>query len=264
MAAMVKMLFHVLAFSSRSSTSFNLRHEYKHRSIFSSSLKARITSDPNRILSTNWSSSTSVCNWIGITCGSRHRRVTALNISDLRKLSIATNDFKGFIPNSISNLKNLRFLSMNFNYLEGNIPIEIATLQGLKVLALGYNSLNGSNALAFLNISSLENLDLENAGLTGALPSDLCRRLPRLQKLNLNLNMLNGEIPRSIVECSELQLLLLMQNNLVGTIPRELGNLQLLQNLDLGKNRLEVDSRAAFHPKGLNYITRIDPIYQKE
>ncbi|MBA0670725.1 hypothetical protein Goklo_029810 [Gossypium klotzschianum] len=44
-------------------------------------LKSRITHDPHNFVATNWSTSTSVCNWIGVTCGSRHHRVTALNLS---------------------------------------------------------------------------------------------------------------------------------------------------------------------------------------
>ncbi|XP_070023967.1 probable LRR receptor-like serine/threonine-protein kinase At3g47570 [Nicotiana sylvestris] len=160
-------------------------------------LKAHVTPDPYHILSKNWSSSTSVCNWIGITCGSRHQRVTVLNISEL------------------SRLRKL-------------IAIDISS-----------NGLNGSNVLSVFNISSLDYLGLMDASLTGDLPSDLCRRLPRLQKLFLSSNMLSGEIPRSISECSELQVLALMENNFLGTIPGELGNLQLLKVLDIGFNNFE-------------------------
>ncbi|KAL2529058.1 putative LRR receptor-like serine/threonine-protein kinase [Forsythia ovata] len=39
--------------------------------------KSQITSDPNKILAKNWSQGTSFCNWIGITCGTRHQRVGA-------------------------------------------------------------------------------------------------------------------------------------------------------------------------------------------
>ncbi|XP_059290329.1 LRR receptor-like serine/threonine-protein kinase EFR isoform X3 [Lycium ferocissimum] len=266
-------------------------------------LKTQITSDPYQILSENWTSSTSVCNWIGITCGSRHQRVTVLNISDmgfsgtippqlghlsflvsldlsynnfhgelppefsrlrklrvinlsfnnftgqipkflgefqdLQMLSLENNSFSGFIPSSISNMKNLGFLNLRYNNLEGNIPTGIATLRSLKWLSFGFNKLNGSNVLSMFNISTLEYLDLRNAGLIGDFPSDLCRRLPRLQRLGLNFNMLSGEIPRSILKCSELQVLLLLQNNFIGKIPRELGKLQLLQILTLGFNKLQ-------------------------
>ncbi|CAN4105622.1 unnamed protein product [Withania somnifera] len=266
-------------------------------------LKSHITSDPYYIVSTNWSSSSTVCNWIGITCGSRHHRVIELNISgmeitgtippqfgnlsflvsldlsynyfhgeippefshlrklrvvnlsynnftgeisnflgdfqDLQMLFLENNSFSGFVPSSISNMKKLESLNLRYNNLEGNIPTGITTLRSLKWLSFGFNKLNGSNVFSIFNISTLEYLDLRSAGLTGDFPSDLCHRLPRLQKLGLNFNMLSGEIPRGISECSELQVLLLMKNNLIGTIPRELGKLQLLQILALGFNKLQ-------------------------
>ncbi|MCD9561005.1 hypothetical protein HAX54_019939 [Datura stramonium] len=219
-------------------------------------LKAHITSDPNRILSTNWSSSTSVCNWIGITCSSRHQRVIALNISQmgfsgtipaqlgnlsfLVSLDLSENDFHGELPPEFSHLRRLRVINLGYNNFIGDIPSGIATLPSLKWFIFGYNKLlNGSNVLSTFNISTLEILDLRNAGLTGELPSDLCRRLPRLQKLALGSNMLSGEVPRNISECSQLQLLMLFRNNLVGTIPRELANLQLLQHIDLQDNPLK-------------------------
>ncbi|KAL8507045.1 hypothetical protein ACS0TY_017793 [Phlomoides rotata] len=47
------------------------------------SLKALLTLDPHHILTRKWSNSSSVCSWIGVTCGLRHHRVTALNISNM-------------------------------------------------------------------------------------------------------------------------------------------------------------------------------------
>ncbi|WRX28489.1 Serine-threonine/tyrosine-protein kinase [Theobroma cacao] len=43
-------------------------------------LKSHVTFDPQNLLETNWSTATSVCNWIGVTCGAKHLRVTALNL----------------------------------------------------------------------------------------------------------------------------------------------------------------------------------------
>ncbi|XP_070674468.1 uncharacterized protein [Malus domestica] len=45
-------------------------------------LKAHITSDPLNILTANWSSASNsdICNWVGISCGAGHHRITALNL----------------------------------------------------------------------------------------------------------------------------------------------------------------------------------------
>ncbi|KAH0696989.1 hypothetical protein KY290_016322 [Solanum tuberosum] len=225
-------------------------------------LKSHITSDPFHVLSTNWSSSTSVCDWIEITCSSRHQRVIALNISNmglsgtippqlgnlsfLVSLDLSKNDFCGELPSEFSHLRRLRVIKLSYINFTGEISIGIAPLPSLIRFSMGYNKLlNGSNVLSKFNISTLEYLDLRNSGLTGDFPSDLCHRLPRLQKLALGNNMLSGEVPRNISECSELHLLMLFQNNFVGTIPRdigtipdEIGHLYNLKNIFMDKNYL--------------------------
>ncbi|PHT55763.1 hypothetical protein CQW23_04249 [Capsicum baccatum] len=156
-------------------------------------------------------------------------------------IDLSNNDFHGELPPEFSRLPKLRVINLSYNNFIGEIPIGIATLPSLKWFVFGYNKLlNGSNVLTKFNISTLEILDFREAGLTGDSLSDLCRRLPRLQKLALGSNMLSGEIPRTITECSELQLLMLFRNNFVGAIPRQLCNLQLLQHLDLRGNKLKV------------------------
>ncbi|XP_016702072.1 LRR receptor-like serine/threonine-protein kinase EFR [Gossypium hirsutum] len=59
-------------------------------------LKAHIVSHPQKTLKTNWSTTTSICNWVGVTCGSRHQRVIALNLSSM--LLTGYNGFTGEIP----------------------------------------------------------------------------------------------------------------------------------------------------------------------
>ncbi|WCJ19242.1 Leucine-rich repeat protein kinase family protein [Euphorbia peplus] len=44
------------------------------------SIKSRITDVPDGVLS-SWNSSVQFCNWIGITCGRRHRRVTKITLT---------------------------------------------------------------------------------------------------------------------------------------------------------------------------------------
>ncbi|XVF54876.1 hypothetical protein PTKIN_Ptkin05aG0216200 [Pterospermum kingtungense] len=46
-------------------------------------LKDHINPETQNILANNWTAATSVCNWIGITCGGQPQRVTALNLSSM-------------------------------------------------------------------------------------------------------------------------------------------------------------------------------------
>lgn len=64
-------------------------------------LKAHVTNDPLNVLASNWSTNTSVCNWFGVTCSPRHRRVTALNLA-----------YMGLIGTIPPELGNLSFLSL--------------------------------------------------------------------------------------------------------------------------------------------------------
>ncbi|MBA0702285.1 hypothetical protein Goari_027192, partial [Gossypium aridum] len=44
-------------------------------------LNSHVTHDTHNLLITNWSNSISICNRIGVTCGSKQHRVTTLNLS---------------------------------------------------------------------------------------------------------------------------------------------------------------------------------------
>ncbi|MFQ6621058.1 hypothetical protein Gotur_002475, partial [Gossypium turneri] len=46
-------------------------------------LKDHIIHDPENVLTTNWSASYPVCYWFGVSCGSKHRRVMALDLTGL-------------------------------------------------------------------------------------------------------------------------------------------------------------------------------------
>ena len=122
-------------------------------------LKADLIDDPSSLLAKNWTSSTYVCSWIGITCDVQRHRVTGLNISyfglggtipsqignlsSLETLDLSHNQLSGTIPSSIFTISTLKMLSLSFNDLSGAIPKEIGNLTMLKKLGLGYNKLRG-------------------------------------------------------------------------------------------------------------------------
>ncbi|TYG96536.1 hypothetical protein ES288_A11G358300v1 [Gossypium darwinii] len=193
-------------------------------------LKSHITHDPHNFLATNWSTSTSVCNWIGVTCGSRHHRVTALNLSSM--------DLTGTISSQLGNLSFLAWLDIHQNSFHGSLPIELTNLRSMKYLDFGNNSFNGEIPSWFGCFTKLQRLSLYLNNFIGVIPSTL-GNLSKLEKLSLGGNQISGRIPNSLFKCKELKYLSLYNNSLEGSIPTEIGNLTLLDTLYLGDNHLK-------------------------
>jgi LRR receptor-like serine/threonine-protein kinase FLS2 len=115
-------------------------------------LKAQISYDPHNVLTHNWSTNTSVCNWIGITCGFRHRRVIALNLSYMSLI--------GTIPPHVGNLSFLVSISIENNSFHGSLPNELAHLYRLQHLSFGFNNFSGEIPSWMGLLSKLQNLFL--------------------------------------------------------------------------------------------------------
>ncbi|XP_050219187.1 probable LRR receptor-like serine/threonine-protein kinase At3g47570 [Mercurialis annua] len=217
-------------------------------------LKDHITLDPANVLTHNWSSSSSICDWIGISCTTRHQRVSALdlsnmglrgkipphlgNLSFLNSLILSGNKFYGTLPNELSHLRRLKILSLDNNSFSGSIPAEMGNLRLLRTISLQYNNLSGPIPSSIFNMSSLEILALTSNGVSGNLPDEICHHFQTLEGLFLSLNELGGPIPSSLAECSNLKTLSLSFNGFVGSIPKEIGNLTTLNQLFLSSNHL--------------------------
>ncbi|KAL3641394.1 hypothetical protein CASFOL_016362 [Castilleja foliolosa] len=230
----------------------------------------------NSMLAKNWSSNTSVCNWIGVSCGTKHQRVISLDISDfalsgtlsphlgnltfLRSLNISSNNFTGPIPSELSRLYRLKEIDMGFNKLSGKmpswigalprleqlrlrnntfsgtIPEEIANCSSLQILNLNFNKLTGPIPRGLFNLSSIREIRVMYNGLSGTLPSDMCNNLPNLTTLALSGNQIEGQIPRNIWKCRVLEIISVSINRFNGEIPSEIGSLSMLRELYLGIN----------------------------
>ncbi|PHU19047.1 hypothetical protein BC332_10198 [Capsicum chinense] len=91
---------------------------------------------------------------------------------------------------------------------------------------------------SFFNISRIENIAFTMNSLSGSLPDGLCNGLPILKGLYLSGNKLQGHIPTSLSNCSQLQLLSSSENDLTGPLPNCLGNVTSLREIHLGYNKL--------------------------
>lgn len=86
--------------------------------------KSHIKLDPYKIVTTNWTGSSSVCAWIGVTCGRRRHRVVALNISGMGLV--------GTISPHLGNLTFLHSLDIGYNFFKGTMPREMSKLRRLR------------------------------------------------------------------------------------------------------------------------------------
>ncbi|KAF8080140.1 hypothetical protein N665_0972s0001 [Sinapis alba] len=218
------LMFYVSTFSLVGSASFSLNTD---REAFLS-FKSQISQTPQS-LSFSWDQNTSPCNWTGVTCNTRNRRVASINLSG--------HGLSGSISLSIGNLSFLTSLQLQNNQLRGLIPKEITNLFRLRVLNLSSNSLEGSLPSNLSKLIELRVLDLTSNMITGLVPNQL-GDLKNLNILNLGKNLFHGLIPPSLSNISSLTVLSLGTNSLSGPVPNELGRLQRLKVLDLTINNL--------------------------
>ncbi|XVF78730.1 hypothetical protein PTKIN_Ptkin14bG0159000 [Pterospermum kingtungense] len=211
--------------------------------------------DPHNVLTNNWTSSSYVCQWVGVSCSVNRKRVASLtltnmnltgtipphlgNLSFLLHLDLSRNNFYGHLPQEFGQLRRLRLIRSSHNRLNGNIPETFVNMSNLEMLDLGYNQLSGQIQSSIFKVSSLKGIYLDINNLFGSLPDDLCVYLPELEALYLYANKLSGNIPSSIGKCSKLQYLALSDNEFSGFIPRNIGNLTQLKEINLASNKLQ-------------------------
>ncbi|KAG8371643.1 hypothetical protein BUALT_Bualt13G0109500 [Buddleja alternifolia] len=216
-------------------------------------LKSHITLDPSRVITRNWTNSSSVCSWIGVTCNSHHHRVAAVDISDmglvgtippqlgnlsfLVSLDLRHNFFSGTLPEELSLLHRLKNITLGFNNFNGEIPPWFGFLPKLQTLSLINNSFTGSIPYSISNLSNLEVLNFSNNSLQGNIPKEL-GRLKSLKDLIIEFNHLSGSIPSAIFNLSRLKTFALTSNTLSGIIPNDMcRNLPFLKHIHLSKNQ---------------------------
>ncbi|GLT50592.1 hypothetical protein SLA2020_240690 [Shorea laevis] len=216
--------------------------------------KAYITSDPSNIMSSNWSSSaTSICNWVGVSCGAFHGRVTALNLPNMNltgslsphlgnlsflvSINLSGNNFNDHLPPELGKLKHLRFMDLSFNFLNGSMPDEIWLLSKLETFRLESNRLTGTISRNIGNLTKLRRIYIGDAKIRGEIPQEI-GRCKKLQELALSTNRFIGNIPRGVGNLTKLTKIYLGDNNLEGEIPHEISNLHNLEELSISNASL--------------------------
>ncbi|THF98992.1 hypothetical protein TEA_022314 [Camellia sinensis var. sinensis] len=148
--------------------------------------KSKILQDPHGVVS-SWNNSLHFCEWQGVICGHRHRRVTVIdltsqglvrslspyvgNLTFLRGLWLSNNTFQGENPVELGNLFRLQILNLSNNNFEGEIPDSLSRCSNLTYLGVGTNKLVGKSPKELTSLPKLTNLAIYKNNLTGGISS---------------------------------------------------------------------------------------------
>ncbi|KAJ6721367.1 LEUCINE-RICH REPEAT RECEPTOR PROTEIN KINASE EMS1 [Salix viminalis] len=238
------------------------------------SFKKMIQNDPQGVLS-GWQINRNPCIWYGVSCTlgrvthldltgcslagiisfnplSSLDMLSALNLSlnsftvnstallhlpyALQQLQLSYTGIEGPVPESLfSKNPNLVYANLSHNNLSELLPDDLLlNSDKVQALDLSYNNFTGSISgeipKSFGKLSSLQRLDLSHNHITGA---------TSLEELRLPDNLIIGEIPAQLSQCSKLKTLDFSINFLNGSIPAELGKLENLEQLIAWYNSLE-------------------------
>ncbi|PRQ37278.1 putative non-specific serine/threonine protein kinase [Rosa chinensis] len=209
------------------------------------------------------------------------------NVSrNLVSIDLHDNRMKGPIPNAFTNMDFLLSLDLSYNQLEGGIPKSFRSLCRLETLNLLSNNFSDRLEQSIGNLScaqdtlkslylgdnlwwgsfpddltrfvSLQELDIDNATMSGSLPKSF-RQLSQLRTLRLGHNRLSGSFP-DVTGLSLLSTIDLSHNQLNGSLHDSLGQLSSLTEIDLSRNSLNV-VLTEVHFLNLSQLLHVDVSY---
>ncbi|KAH9624716.1 hypothetical protein KSS87_015615 [Heliosperma pusillum] len=202
----------------------------------------------------SWNHSIQHCNWDGVICGNKHKRVIELdlysrglsgtispfigNLSFLDTIALYNNSLYGKIPPEIGRLFRLERLGLFNNTLVGEIPANLSGCSNLRILSLAWNKLQGHVPIELGALSNLQAIAFQQNNLTGPL-FKVIQNITSLQVISAAYNAFTGTIPDSIADMKDLAMVALAENYFSGRIPPSLFNLSSLSDLDLTSNQFE-------------------------
>ncbi|CAI9784718.1 unnamed protein product [Fraxinus pennsylvanica] len=182
------------------------------------------------------------------------------NISRLRKLNLVSNSLSGSLPSSIgNNMPNLEILFIDLNNLTGPIPDSISNSSKLMFLDLSGNQFTGPIPGSLGNLRFLQSLSLSENNLEADQELSFITSLTRcryLREISVGLNPLNGILPESIGNISNLDFFEASYCELKGGIPKQISNLSNLILISLSHNDL-----SGFIPYEFNGLQQLQGLY---
>ncbi|KAM5582441.1 receptor-like protein 2 [Rosa sericea] len=171
-------------------------------------------------------------------------------LKKLEALDLASNRITGRIPGWLGALPNLFIIRLTNNSLSGGFPKELCILQALvSPQKAATQTVHGSLELPIYTQRT-------NASVT-ELQYKYLSSLPRA--IYIRNNSLSGRIPTEIGQLQLLQELDLSLNNLLGGIPNQISNLTNLERLDLSRNQLSGEIPASL--SSLHFLSSFTVAY---
>lgn len=155
---------------------------------------------------------------------------------NIEYLDLSQNHFTGPFPDVTPQLLRANHLNLSYNKLAGSLPERIPThYPKLRVLDISSNSLEGPLPSALLSMPTLEEIHLQNNGMTGNI-GPLPSSGSRIRLLDLSHNRFDGDLPGVFGSLTNLQVLNLAANNLSGSLPNSMNDMVSLSSLDVSQN----------------------------
>ncbi|KAG5226228.1 LRR receptor serine/threonine-protein [Salix suchowensis] len=165
-------------------------------------------------------------------------------------LDLSHNSLSGRIPEWIGSLSNLRLLLLSHNNLEGEIPSQLYGLEQLTLIDISNNYLSGNILSWMISTHPFPSLTTYYDYMSSSQQSFefTMKNIPFLFRGNItryfrgidfSCNNFTGEIPPEIGNLNMIQALNLSHNNFTGPIPPTFSNLEEIESLDLSYHKLE-------------------------
>uniref|UniRef100_A0A7S3HLI2 Uncharacterized protein n=1 Tax=Spumella elongata TaxID=89044 RepID=A0A7S3HLI2_9STRA len=106
------------------------------------------------------------------------------------------------------------------------------------MLVLPNHNMTGNFPESISNLSYLTGLALDINHLNGTIPRSIGTNLPNLTELSLTENTLHGSLPAWIGDLTKLKILSLADNHFTGPIPISYGNLTRLTDFNIAENKI--------------------------
>ncbi|KAF8091190.1 hypothetical protein N665_0451s0003 [Sinapis alba] len=157
--------------------------------------------------------------------------------SGVTEFDVSTNSFSGELPPYLCYMKKLEKLISFSNRISGEIPESYGECDSLNYIRMKDNKLSGEVPFRLWELP-LTRLELSNNQLQGSIPPSISNA-SNLSQLEISGNKFSGEIPARICDLGELRVVDLSRNRFSGSLPSCVNRLKNLERVEMQENMLD-------------------------